>query len=167
MPVFDSSSMPLASQNRLAEHFLGQDPSVHGRKWQELWEEGFKPWDRGAPSPALIDLLSERQDVINVPTADGLTKKALVPGCGTGYDVLLLSACGYDSYGLEISPGALEGAKRNEKEVNEDEVYVTREGVKTGCVHWVEGDFFKNDFLEEVKGERMFDFIYDYTACAG
>lgn len=38
--------------------------------------------------------------------------KALVPGCGKGYDVLLLSAFGYDATGLEISSKALEEARK-------------------------------------------------------
>ena len=87
----------------------------------------------------------------------------MVPGCGKGYDVLLLSAFGYDAYGLEISSKALEAARQNEKEMDGKGVYETREGVEKGSVTWLSGDFFADDFLKDVKGEGSFDLIYDYT----
>jgi hypothetical protein len=35
----------------------------------------------------------------------------LISQCGQGYDVLLLSAFGYDAYGLDSSSAALDGAR--------------------------------------------------------
>ena len=81
--------------------------------------------------------------------------------CGNGYDVLLLSAFGYDAYGLDVSELALESARKVEKEIGGKEIYATREGVTKGSVNWVKGDFFKEGFGEGVEGK--FDFIYDYT----
>lgn len=77
--------------------------------------------------------------------------------------MLLLSAFGYDAYGLEISSNALEAAKNNEKEMDGKGVYETREGLKRGRVTWLAGDFFKDEFLKDVEGEGTFDLIYDYT----
>lgn len=156
-------------RTRLAAHFQSSEPSSHGQKWDELWIENFLPWDRGGPNPALVDLLAEKKELLGISKgAEGKhgKKKALVPGCGKGYDVLLLSACGYDAYGLEISSGALEAAKKNEKEVvgdGPDDVYKTREGVKKGPITWLAGDFFKGEYFKDVKGEPKFDIIYDYT----
>ena len=107
-----------------------------------------------------MEVLSERQDLV---PALPKRRKALVPGCGKGYDVLLLSAWGYDAYGLDFSETALDAAKANEKEFDGKGVYATREGVKKGKVAWVSGDFFKDDFLNIVEGEKTFDLIYDYT----
>ncbi|TVY37559.1 Thiocyanate methyltransferase [Lachnellula subtilissima] len=89
-------------------------------------------------------------------------RKALVPGCGRGYDVLLLAAHGYDAYGLEISVKALEIAKRVEGEKGGEDIYETKEGVERGRVTWLAGDFFKGDFQKDVEG-GTFILIYDYT----
>jgi SAM-dependent methyltransferase len=153
---------PTDARARLLSHFkTAKGSSEHGQKWDDLWKEGFLPWDRGVPNPALIDLLSERQDLLPPPSKSG--RKALVPGCGKGYDVLLLSAFGYDAYGLEISSNALEEARKLEKEMSGKGVYETRDGVEKGKIAWIAGDFFEDGFLKDVDGEGTFDLIYDYT----
>jgi SAM-dependent methyltransferase len=152
---------PTDARARLTAHFKG-DPSEHTKKWDQLWVEGFVPWDKGFPSPALVDLLEERTDLF--PSKQG-RQKALVPGCGRGYDVLLLSAFGYDAYGLEVSSKALEGAREVEKKMDGKGVYATKEGTNKGAITWITGDFFTADFLGEVEGESSFDLIYDYTVC--
>jgi SAM-dependent methyltransferase len=155
---------PTDARARLLSHFEG-DPKEHGQKWDDLWKEGFLPWDKGFPNPALLDLLSERKDLFNVTPPVTRRRKALVPGCGKGYDVLLLSAYGYDAYGLDVSPSALEAARQTEKEMSGEGVYETKEGVQKGNITWLSGDFFKDEFLKDVEGEKTFDLIYDYTAC--
>jgi hypothetical protein len=155
-----TQDQPTDARARLREHFTGADPSAHPTKWDDLWKQGFVPWDRGFPSPALVDLLSERRDLF--PAKQG-RKKALVPGCGRGYDVLLLSSWGYDAYGLDVSEKALESAKHTQKEAGGQDIYKTKEGVQQGNVTWLSGDFFKDEFLEKVDGEPKFDLIYDYT----
>jgi methyl halide transferase len=149
-------------RSRLKAHFEeAKGTTEHGSKWNELWKEGFVPWDKGVPSPALVDLLIERQDLF--PPISSRRRKALVPGCGRGYDVLLLSAFGYDAYGLEISSNALVEARKVEKEMAGKGVYETRSGVTAGKITWLAGDFFKDDFLKDVDGDGKFDFFYDYT----
>lgn len=145
---------------RLKAHFEGADVTGYSSKWDDLWKEGFYPWDRGFPSPALVDLLAERRDLF--PASQG-RKKALVPGCGKGYDVLLLSSWGYDAYGLDVSDKALEIARQTQKEAEGQDIYKTKEGVTKGSITWLSGDFFTNDFLKDVEGEPTFDLIYDYT----
>jgi hypothetical protein len=66
-------------RTRLAAHFESVDFSKHGEKWNELYKENFLPWDKGFPSPALVDILTERQDIFPKPQA-GKRLKALVPG---------------------------------------------------------------------------------------
>ena len=159
----NAPDQPTDARARLLSHFKG-DPKAHGQKWDDLYKEGFLPWDKGFPNPALVDLLSERKDLFNAPPTTR-RRKALVPGCGKGYDVLLLSAHGYDAYGLEISPKALEAARQTEKEMNGKGVYETQKGVQKGKITWLSGDFFKDEFLKDVDGEKTFDLIYDYTVC--
>jgi SAM-dependent methyltransferase len=148
----------------LRAHFENHDPASHGQKWDELWRENFAPWDNGLPNPAFVDILNERED-LSYKKADGSRKKALVAGCGKGYDVLLLSAMGYDAYGLEISDTALQASKKFANENDGKGAYATKEGVEKGRVTWLAGDFFKDEFLKEVEGEKKFDLFYDYTVC--
>ncbi|KAK0107046.1 hypothetical protein ONS95_003757 [Cadophora gregata] len=163
------ADQPTDARARLLSHFSSANGSTeHGTKWDELWTEGFLPWDKGFPNPALSDLLTQRQDLIPPPhssqptTSSNGRKKALVPGCGKGYDVLLLSAFGYDAYGLEISSKALEEARKVEAEMSGKGVYAAREGVERGEVHWITGDFFEEGDGGVLGGEK-FDLIYDYT----
>lgn len=160
-----AGDQPTDARARLLSHFAGaQGTAAHGLKWDELWQAGFLPWDRGFPNPALVDLLSERRDLVPSPSArQGRKKKALVPGCGKGYDVLLLSAFGYDAYGLELSGKALEEARKTEEEAQATGAYPTREAVERGAVTWLSGDFFDDAFLKAVEGGGKFDLIYDYT----
>ncbi|RDW60911.1 hypothetical protein BP6252_12294 [Coleophoma cylindrospora] len=154
------------SERTLKADFENRAPSEHPSRWNDLWVEGFTPWDRGLPSPALLELLTERPELLPVSgsTNTGKKLKALVPGCGKGYEVLLLSAFGYDAYGLDVSEKALEFAREHEKEMGSQEVYKTREGVERGKVAWLCGDFFTSDVFKDVQDfETGFDFIYDYT----
>lgn len=148
--------------------FLAQfkgDNYVDG--WAELWNKGDDlPWDRGFPSPALEDTLTERRSTIGGPIDENKQrKKALVPGCGRGVDVLLLASFGYDAYGLEYSAAAVEVCKQ-EQAKNGDKYPVRDQGVGQGNVTFVQGDFFKDEWLEKLGLERnTFDLVYDYTVC--
>lgn len=155
---------------RLLEHFAG-DVAQHQDRWSNLWDQGdFLPWDRGAPNPALVDLLSDRQDLIGPSTADNHTneqggrrrKKALVPGCGRGYDVLLLASFGYDAYGLEVSESAVKMA-RKEQETNGHKYPASDASVGAGKVLFLKGDFFRDEWAKTIDEEATFDLIYDYT----
>lgn len=153
----------------LAAQFKDVPPSSHGQKWDDLYAKNILPWDKGSPNPALVALLAAGKEfgISSTNTSGKERKKALVPGCGKGYDVLLLSACGYDAYGLEVSSRALEAARETEKEMaGKGGVYGLREGVERGDVTWLTGDFFEDGFLEGVEGVGKFDLIYDYTVCA-
>jgi hypothetical protein len=90
-------------------------------------------------------------------------KKALVPGCGRGVDVLLLASFGYDAYGLEYSEMALEACKQ-EQEQNGHKYPVHDNTIGAGKVTFVQGDFFDDAWFETLGLTRhSFDLIYDYT----
>lgn len=151
---------------KLAAHFAG-DGAAKGDRWEALWKDSeFLPWDRGIPSPALSDLLSDRQDLIQTAQVRGdagttQRKSALVPGCGRGYDVLLLSSFGYDSYGLEVSESAIEKCfEEREKHGKNYPVKDTSTGA--GKTDFISGNFFESGWLSRV-GTHKFDLIYDYT----
>ncbi|KXJ87624.1 S-adenosyl-L-methionine-dependent methyltransferase [Microdochium bolleyi] len=108
--------------------------------------------------------------------------RALVPGCGRGYDVLLLSSLGYDVIGVDLSPVGIQRAREHAEERRRDGSYplassgnTTGASVEPGTFTFVEGDFFKDDWLEQVSGSdgdgdgkaKEFDLIFDYTfGCA-
>lgn len=52
----------------------------HNDAWDNLWEtDNSDMWDRGKPSPALIDLLEQREDILSPIAANNQRKKVLVP----------------------------------------------------------------------------------------
>lgn len=137
--------------------------------WASLWDKGDDlPWDRGFPNPALEDALVQRASTIGGPIAQdaqgqSYRRKALVPGCGRGVDVLLLASFGYDAYGLEYSASAIEACKKEEKE-NHSWYRVRDQSVGKGKVTFVQGDFFDDAWLKTIGVPRNgFDVIYDYT----
>ena len=68
------------------------------RDWESSWQLGNTPWDAGGPAAQLEALI--RAD--DLPAG-----RALVPGCGSGYDVLALAGAGRSTLGLEIAPSAI------------------------------------------------------------
>ncbi len=70
--------------------------------WEARYQTGEMPWEKGAPSPGLVDFLA----------ADRVEGRALVPGCGFGHDVRALVAQGAEVIGLDLAPSAVEGARR-------------------------------------------------------
>lgn len=137
--------------------------------WASLWDKGDKlPWDRGFPNPALEDTLVKQRSTLGAPVAtdaqgNSYRRKALVPGCGRGVDVLLLASFGFDAYGLEYSAAAIEACKKEEED-NANWYRVRDQAVGTGKVTWVQGDFFDDAWLQKI-GMPLngFDIIYDYT----
>ncbi|KAI8633858.1 S-adenosyl-L-methionine-dependent methyltransferase [Xylariaceae sp. FL1651] len=143
----------------LTDHFKDTLPQEHSSRWAKCWDDNWTPWDRGGPSLALYDLLKENPNELFPLPSRNTNKTALVPGCGRGYDVLLLSSFGYDVYGLEISPGALDAAKKNASDALEKGLYEIQ-GDKRGTITWLYQDFFATDWKDV---EPLFDLIFDYT----
>ncbi|KAL5116648.1 hypothetical protein ACEQ8H_005397 [Pleosporales sp. CAS-2024a] len=180
------------NQDRLRSHFASLAPDAHAAGWDSLWAEGtFIPWDRGYANPALIDYLASPT---NPPTSshpnptpgapppgtlDGrgvqppsplrgsTRRKALVPGCGKGYDVALLASYGYDAWGLDISKHAVHVANTYLANAGqgplEGEYKVKDEKVAKGQMQCLEGDFFDDAWIKEMGAQGGFDIIYDNT----
>lgn len=154
-------------RQRLAQHFTDFQGEKYSEGWEKLWsEKSFLPWDKGVPSPALEEALSQKTELIGRPLVDvsgtQQRKTALVPGCGRGVDVLLLASFGYDAVGLECSPSAVVECIKFQEEHTSD--YPVRDGsVGRGRATFVAGDFFKDDWWEESEYSGKFDLIYDYT----
>ncbi len=64
------------------------------------------PWDRGEPNPVFADWMRTRE------ASGSRRQRALVVGCGYGSDAELLAACGFDTVAFDVSPHAVETARR-------------------------------------------------------
>jgi cyclopropane fatty-acyl-phospholipid synthase-like methyltransferase len=72
-------------------------------RWDSAYQAGSRPpWDIGRPQPVFVRL------------ADGglLSGRVLDAGCGSGEHALLAAARGADAVGVDISPRAIEQARR-------------------------------------------------------
>ena len=164
------STMTLQETRERPKAHFSNNSASDPRKWSELWDNGdFLPWDRGLPNPASEDLLIERKDLLGpgfVESANGAEKpkKALVPGCGRGYDVLLLASFGYDTVGLEVSQAAVKQCyEMMEAQLDK---YHPRQGTVSGEVNFLVGDFFGDEWIRKsglAEEGGKFDLIYDYT----
>lgn len=156
-------------------HFANYPGDKYVDGWASLWDKGGDnlPWDRGFPNPALEDTLVQRAGttiggpiIAHQDDERRRRKKALVPGCGRGVDVLLFASFGYDAYGLECSAAAVEACKKEEEKGDHSWYRVRDEKVGKGKVTFVQGDFFDDAWLKEIGVSRNgFDVIYDYTVC--
>merc|ERR1712093_965885 len=76
--------------------------SQHGAGgWDEAWKQGVTPWDSddGTVRPPLKELVEDVK--FPLPTSG----RAIVPGCGRGYDAAYFaSSLGLESWGVDISP---------------------------------------------------------------
>lgn len=70
--------------------------------WQERFETRQTGWDRGGPSPHLIELLDRGT----------LTPcRIAVPGCGTGWEVAELARRGFEVTGIDYTEAAVQRAR--------------------------------------------------------
>lgn len=184
------------TRSQLQKTFEGRPAEQHISGWDDLWKKSLTPWDRAGPSQALRDaILSQNQNLFGSPIKELATtttttmtgqqqqqqrKKALVPGCGRGYDVLSLASLGYDTFGLDGSENAILAARKLEaEEIScESDAYRLRDPlVGKGKVQFIIGDFFHEDFLAAISStthgddintvppttDEKFDLIFDYT----
>jgi SAM-dependent methyltransferase len=69
--------------------------------WEEQYQKGDTPWDKGAPSPGLVDFLA----------TEPLRGRVLVPGCGAGHDVRAIAHSAKEVVGVDVAPSAIELAR--------------------------------------------------------
>ncbi|BDT85832.1 class I SAM-dependent methyltransferase [Nocardia cyriacigeorgica] len=71
--------------------------------WNTVYDNDTAPWVIGEPQPAIVDL--ERTGAIR--------GRVLDPGAGAGEHTILLTKLGYDVLGVDLSPSAVDHARRN------------------------------------------------------
>ncbi|MFF0492747.1 SAM-dependent methyltransferase [Nocardia sp. NPDC004068] len=74
--------------------------------WNTAYDDDVAPWVIGAPQDAIVEL--ER--------AGAISGRVLDPGCGAGEHTILLERLRYDVLGVDLSPSAVEYARRNAAE---------------------------------------------------
>jgi hypothetical protein len=103
--------------------------------WEAAWEEGRTPWDAGQSAPVLPTVLDD------LPNG-----RALVPGAGSGYDVLTLASADRSVVGLDLAPVAK----------------VRFEELAQHHPHRDQVDFVVGDAFAYTP-TRPFDLVWDYT----
>ncbi|KAJ5108943.1 hypothetical protein N7456_005618 [Penicillium angulare] len=165
------SSQETSRGGRLLNTFADRPVQDHGSGWSNLWDAGESNlWDRGKASPALVDLVEGAGELFDPFTIQGTKKNVLVPGCGRGYDVVMLALHGFNAYGLEISDTAVKAAEAYAaSQMSHPSAYhfgnEQSRSSSPGTVTFLKGDFFSPtwDFKGEPNGIRKFDMAYDYT----
>uniref|UniRef100_A0A1J3ERK7 Putative thiol methyltransferase 2 n=1 Tax=Noccaea caerulescens TaxID=107243 RepID=A0A1J3ERK7_NOCCA len=105
--------------------------------WEKSWEVGATPWDLGKPTPIIAHL---------VKTGTLPNGRALVPGCGTGYDVVEMASPDRYVVGLDLSKTAIDQSTK---------LFASLPNAK----HF---SFLAEDFFTWEPAEK-FDLIFDYT----
>jgi len=104
--------------------------------WEARYQSGDMPWEKGEPSPGLVDFLAAHPEL---PRAT-----VCVPGCGTGHDVRAWAKAGFDAQGFDLAASAVKLAREK----------TTAAGLKAG--------FQNADFLKDEPPQR-FDWLFEQT----
>ena len=67
--------------------------------WEQRYQTGDMPWEKGAPSPGLVDFLVAHPELRRGTIC--------VPGCGTGHDAREWARAGFRVYGYDLAPSAI------------------------------------------------------------
>ena len=105
--------------------------------WEARYQSGDLHWDKGEPSPGLVDFLAAHPDL-----ARG---SVCVPGCGAGHDVRAWERAGFEAWGFDIAPSAIRLA---------NERTLAAGGPRPG--------FSLADFLH-VDPPKQFDWLFEHT----
>ena len=107
---------------------------------REYWETRYRtndmPWEKGAPSPGLVDFLAAHRKLKRAAVC--------VPGCGTGHDAVAWAQAGFQTFGFDIAPSAVRLSRQRAKAAK------------------VEATFQRVDFLREEPPFR-FDWVFEHT----
>lgn len=113
------------------------------RDWDKRYRSGDLPWDTGVVDKRLQKIISEYK-IKPCKTID--------IGCGTGTNAIWLARQGFDITGIDLSPSAIEMAKKKALKAKSDVNFQVRDILKEGlplsgfkfvfdrgCFHSVEG----------------------------
>lgn len=104
--------------------------------WETRYQTKDMPWEKGAPSPGLVDFLAGHRELPGETVG--------VPGCGTGHDVREWAKAGFRAYGYDIAPSAV------------------RLGIERTRATGLRAEFRLADFLRD-EPPFPFDWIFEHT----
>ena len=104
--------------------------------WEARYRTGDMPWEKGAPSPGLVDFLSDLPKTSH-------PEVVAVPGCGTGHDVRAWASAGFEAHGFDIAPSAVRLGREKSK------------GIPNAHYHLL-------NFLRDPP-PRQFDWLFEHT----
>jgi methyl halide transferase len=109
---------------------------VNETNWEALYQSGDTRWEKGAPSPGLVDFLAAHAEL---PRGT-----VLVPGCGMGHDARAWASKGFAVTGMDLAPSA----------IRECQERTAQAGLKA--------DFRLGNFLE-LEPFTRFDWVFEHT----
>jgi methyl halide transferase len=122
--------------------------------WENRYQTGDMQWEKGSPSPGLVDFLAAHPKISGgdtpVATASFATRvsqphcSVCVPGCGTGHDVREFAKAGFEAHGCDLAPSAIR---------------LSREKTAAAGLH---ADFHRADFLTDEPLQK-FDWVFEHT----
>src|SRR5262245_7927737 len=104
--------------------------------WETSYQTGDMPWEKGEPSPGLVDFLTAHPELKRGTVC--------VPGCGTGHDVRAWARAGFNAFGYDIAPSA---------------VRIAREGNLAARLN---AQVERADFLHDAP-PQFFDCVFEHT----
>ena len=131
--------------------------------WESRYQSGDTAWEKGAPSPGLVDFLASHPDLPRGTVC--------VPGCGTGHDVREFARAGFDACGFDIAPSAIRlseektmaarnlGAPASRRRVAVDGKHA---GKMPAFPDGLKAKFQLADFLHD-DPPQLFDWIFEHT----
>jgi SAM-dependent methyltransferase len=104
--------------------------------WEARYQTGDMPWEKGEPSPGLLDFLTSHPDLPRGAVA--------VPGCGTGHDARAWAKAGFETWGFDLAPSA-----------------IRLSGERTAAAG-LKASFVQADFLA-TDPPKQFDWLFEHT----
>src|SRR5262249_13511013 len=104
--------------------------------WENRYQTHDMPWEKGAPSPGLVDFLAAHPELPRGTVC--------VPGCGSGHDVREWAKAGFSAFGYDIAPSAI------------------RLAAEMTSAAGLTAKFQLADFLRDDPPER-FDWLFEHT----
>jgi cyclopropane fatty-acyl-phospholipid synthase-like methyltransferase len=113
-----------------------EEETMSQEYWEHRYQTGDMRWEKGAPSPGLVDFLAAHHELARGTVG--------VPGCGTGHDVREFARAGFEASGFDIAPSGIRLASEK-----------TRAAGLTAT-------FQLTDFLRDEPPQK-FDWLFEHT----
>jgi SAM-dependent methyltransferase len=105
-------------------------------EWENRYQTGDMPWEKGEASPGLVDFLAANPDLPKGTVC--------VPGCGTGHDARAWANAGFTVTGFDLAPSAIRLCRE-------------RTAAAGLSAQFVEGDFLHDE------PPQLFDWLFEHT----